>query len=76
MPEDTGTDLATVAIQSPEPEDDLLRKTGDTTLYKYYLKSVGWKDGLTILVLTIGAQFCASFPREHQASLNHILETS
>jgi ATP-binding cassette subfamily C (CFTR/MRP) protein 1 len=42
---------------------DLLRKTGDLTLYKYYLKSVGWKDGIVILTLTFSSQFCQYFPR-------------
>ncbi|TVY60887.1 ABC transporter FUM19 [Lachnellula suecica] len=61
--EETNNNLSTAAAKNPETEDDLLRKTGDTTLYKYYLKSVGWKDSLTILALTICAQFCVSFPQ-------------
>jgi len=65
--EDIRKDLTTAAIKNFEQEEDLLRKTGDMTLYKYYLRSVGWKDGITILVLTIGAQFCVYFPRKNHA---------
>jgi ATP-binding cassette subfamily C (CFTR/MRP) protein 1 len=52
-------------VKITEQDQDLLRKTGDSTLYKYYLKSVGWKDGISILLLSIGAQFCVYFPREY-----------
>lgn len=65
--QDARHDPATAAVESREPQADLLRKTGDMTLYKYYLKSVGWKDGLTILALTAGAIFCTYFPRRYPA---------
>jgi ATP-binding cassette subfamily C (CFTR/MRP) protein 1 len=63
--ENARDDRDTTAVRDTEAEDDLLRKTGDMTLYKYYLKSVGWKDGITILLLTLSARFCLYFPREH-----------
>jgi ATP-binding cassette subfamily C (CFTR/MRP) protein 1 len=65
--EDIQKDLATGVVKNSEQEEDLLRKTGDVALYKYYLKSVGWKDGIAILALTIGAQFCVYFPRQYQS---------
>lgn len=61
--EGTRNGPATAPVKSSEPDDDLLRKTGDMTLYRYYFESVGWKDGVTILVLTICGQFCVYFPR-------------
>lgn len=66
--DDVKQDPFTSAAIHSEPEDDLLRKSGDLTLYKYYLKSVGWKDGLVILLLSICTQFCVSFPREYRAN--------
>lgn len=66
------TAATSAAVKLSEQEEDLLRKTGDSTLYKYYMKSVGWKDGITILLLTIGAQFCVYFPRESTQSHHSI----
>ena len=67
--EDIRENLTSAVVKNSEQEEDLLRKTGDMTLYKYYLKSVGWKDGFIILSLTIGAQFCVYFPRKYMPLL-------
>lgn len=51
------------AVSKSDENDDLLRQTGDLTLYKYYFQSVGWKDGVAILILSFGSQFCSYFSR-------------
>ncbi|GKT86904.1 LOW QUALITY PROTEIN: ABC multudrug transporter [Colletotrichum tofieldiae] len=48
-----------------ETEQDLLRKTGDTTLYWYYLKSIGWLYSLGDclaggVLIVIGAKYLAA----------------
>lgn len=55
---------APLVTKIDESKDDLLRQTGDLTLYKYYAKSVGWKDGVVIVALSFGSQFCAYFSRK------------
>ncbi|KAI5358401.1 Putative AAA+ ATPase domain, ABC transporter type 1, transmembrane domain-containing protein [Septoria linicola] len=35
-------------------QQDLARKTGDTTVYKYYFKSIGWKLGITLSITIVG----------------------
>lgn len=47
-----------------DADKDLLRRTGDFQVYKYYFKSIGWRHALTILGLTIGGEFCLFFPRK------------
>ncbi|KJZ80040.1 hypothetical protein HIM_00754 [Hirsutella minnesotensis 3608] len=45
-----------------EEEDDLShRRTGDTSLYLYYFRSIGWKLGLAALTLAVIAAFLAQF---------------
>lgn len=47
-------------LQGPSANDaaDLARKTGDISVYKYYVKSIGWKIGLAnamgVLIDTLG----------------------
>ncbi|RDW69977.1 hypothetical protein BP5796_08374 [Coleophoma crateriformis] len=48
---------------SAEDGNDLLRRTGDAQVYKYYLKSIGWRHGLILLFLTVGGEFCLAFPQ-------------
>lgn len=55
-------------LQGPSANDaaDLARKTGDISVYKYYIKSIGWKIGLAnlagVLIDTLGkgspGKFC------------------
>ncbi|KAE8441372.1 hypothetical protein EG329_005475 [Mollisiaceae sp. DMI_Dod_QoI] len=59
--ENNTVNLTAAVSNIEQSKDDLLRQTGDLTLYKYYLKSVGWKDGVAILVLSVGSQFCSYF---------------
>lgn len=47
-----------------DEEKDLLRRTGDVQVYKYYLKSIGWKHSIALFTLTIAAEFCLYFPRK------------
>ena len=57
------------AFQGPSANDiaDLARQTGDISVYKYYLKSIGWKIGLInasgSLLYTFGNRFpCKNGP--------------
>ncbi len=61
--ENNTVNLTAAVSNIEQSKDDLLRQTGDLTLYKYYLKSVVWKDGVSILVLSVGSQFCSYFSR-------------
>jgi ATP-binding cassette subfamily C (CFTR/MRP) protein 1 len=62
----------TESEQSEEPaettpkaseEADLLRRTGEVAVYKYYLQSVGWKHGLGLLALKSLWAFTEAFPQ-------------
>ncbi|GKT40555.1 ABC transporter gloK [Colletotrichum spaethianum] len=44
-------------------EQDLLRKTGDTTLYWYYLKSIGWLYGSAGAIFLVLDCFVRIFPQ-------------
>ena len=63
LTENSTVNLTATVSKIDESKDDLLRQTGDLTLYKYYFQSVGWKDGAAILVLSVGSQFCSYFSR-------------
>lgn len=41
---------------------DCLRKSGDSAVYAYYFKSVGWRDSIIMLVLGALSVFCDKFP--------------
>nr|POE63570.1 metal resistance protein ycf1 [Quercus suber] len=41
---------------------DLSRRTGDSTVYTYYAKSIGWRLGSVILVSAASFAFCMQFP--------------
>lgn len=45
-----------------DEEQDLLRSGGDTRLYMYYLRSIGWRYGLTALGLGLVGTFFKIFP--------------
>lgn len=47
-----------------ENEEDLLRRAGDTSLYWYYLKSIGWFYGILGAVFLVGEVLFRVFPRE------------
>lgn len=55
---------AVIEVKEETPGNDLLRKTGDFTLYKYYFKSIGTGPAIGILALTTIAMFLQYFPRE------------
>ena len=44
--------------------DDLKRKTGDASLYKYYFNSIGWPKALMCLAFVIMDVFGDSVSRE------------
>jgi ATP-binding cassette subfamily C (CFTR/MRP) protein 1 len=41
---------------------DLTRQTGDVSVYKYYLKSIGWKIGLANAMGSLVYMFGSKFP--------------
>ncbi|QVM10646.1 hypothetical protein D8B26_005299 [Coccidioides posadasii str. Silveira] len=44
-------------------EQDLVRRTGDIEVYKYYAKSIGWKYTSLFAIANIGYAFAIAFPR-------------
>ncbi|KAK1987265.1 ABC transporter [Colletotrichum cereale] len=46
-----------------DPEQDLLRRAGDITLYWYYLKSVGWSYGSASVIFLVLDCFVRVFPQ-------------
>lgn len=57
---------ATIGVITGPTENaikDLCRKTGDTALYKYYAKSIGWRSTLIFVVVTCCYIFANNFPR-------------
>ena len=47
---------------SSSKDQDLNRKIGDLSIYKYYFKSIGWTNGLVYLTLYVGYVFFYKFP--------------
>jgi ATP-binding cassette, subfamily C (CFTR/MRP), member 1 len=47
---------------SVQEGDDLSRQLGDSSMYKFYAKGVGWLSLSTFAVLMAIYAFCASFP--------------
>ncbi|PMD29625.1 hypothetical protein L207DRAFT_615485 [Hyaloscypha variabilis F] len=43
-------------------EDDASRRTGDVTIYLYYIRAVGWIPSLTFVLAISAFVFCLSFP--------------
>jgi galactitol-specific phosphotransferase system IIC component len=58
--------LPTLRRQDTEAEEteNLTRRMGDSSLYAYYFKSIGWKLGLGALFFSTSEQFLAQFARE------------
>lgn len=50
---------------SKDEQRELLRRSGDTSLYTYYLKSIGWRYGITAFILNSAAVFFIYFPRKY-----------
>ena len=53
------------SVQGPSPEKyaDLTRRTGDTSVYKYYLASIGWKLSLIVIGGTVVNSVLFKFTR-------------
>jgi ATP-binding cassette, subfamily C (CFTR/MRP), member 1 len=53
-------------LQGPSANDiaDLTRQTGDISVYKYYLKSIGWTFGLANAMGSIIYMFGSKSPRK------------
>ena len=43
---------------------DLTRRTGDASVYRYYLASIGWKLTLVVMALVSGYTIASKFPRK------------
>ncbi|KAF2197592.1 ABC transporter-like protein [Delitschia confertaspora ATCC 74209] len=42
---------------------DFTRRTGDTTIYAYYFKHIGWADGITFTIMSCLYVFLEKFPQ-------------
>jgi ATP-binding cassette subfamily C (CFTR/MRP) protein 1 len=73
--ETTKKPVNTASRKSTDSQKDLLRRTGDVQVYKYYFKSIGWKHGTVLVALTLCAEFCLFFPRESHRTANTPAET-
>ncbi|TVY85161.1 ABC transporter [Lachnellula suecica] len=51
-----------LAVPDIAPEDDLSRRTGDVSVYLYYINAVGWVPTLIFVVAISAFVFCMSFP--------------
>ena len=49
-------------IKPEETAEDISRRTGDTTVYLYYINAVGWIPTLIFVVSISAFVFCISFP--------------
>ena len=58
-PAERGLDTAPA---NKEESDDSLRRTGDSAIYLYYIRSVGWIPTILFVVAISGFIFCTSFP--------------
>lgn len=72
------TESSTVPKQNYAEIDtqrDFLRRSGDTSLYTYYFKSIGWRHGLAMVFLNSTVVFFIYFPRKSNPLLSELLET-
>jgi ATP-binding cassette subfamily C (CFTR/MRP) protein 1 len=53
---------ASTVDDSPADEQDLSRRTGDTQVYTYYAKSVGWSLSAAYFLTHATVIFCMKFP--------------
>jgi ATP-binding cassette subfamily C (CFTR/MRP) protein 1 len=56
--------IKATAAKEIDQQKDLTRRTGDVQVYKYYIKSIGWKHITALFVLMAVAEFCLYFPRK------------
>jgi ATP-binding cassette subfamily C (CFTR/MRP) protein 1 len=49
-------------VKPEETAEDISRRTGDTTVYLYYINAVGWIPTLIFVVSISAFVFCISFP--------------
>lgn len=74
-PETVKSAHASAASQQDEIEqkiDDLVQSQGDTSLYKYYFKPVGWKYGIVALSLAASTEVFGIMRRMFQ---QHFIST-
>lgn len=62
-------DANPAGLKESQSGKDLLRRTGDIQLYKYYISSIGWKHASSLVALVVASQFCAFFPRECRVAI-------
>jgi len=54
--------ISVPTVGNKEESDDSLRRTGDSAIYLYYVRSVGWIPTILFVVAISGFIFCTSFP--------------
>lgn len=61
-------------LSGPSASDieDLTRRTGDISVYKYYFASIGWKLSVGLLLTVALNTLSASFPRKLSSSRSRI----
>lgn len=54
------------SLKRPSEGDrkELLMKTGDTRIYFYYFRSIGWQYFLGFILITMAATFSSTFSRK------------
>ncbi|KAK6448017.1 hypothetical protein FP744_10004267 [Trichoderma asperellum] len=62
-PEAISRAAKSISQTSTEAENDLYRKTGDFSLYSYYLKSAGFRNVALLLGLTMVYSFSITYPQ-------------
>lgn len=63
-PEEKTSPAADAESKLEEEMHDLVSSTGDSSLYWYYLKSIGWTYGLLGLFFAVGQTFFTVFDRK------------
>ncbi|KAJ5108345.1 P-loop containing nucleoside triphosphate hydrolase protein [Penicillium angulare] len=61
-PDEIPPEAAKTEIELVKARDDLSRRDGDLSLYKYYLRSIGWGSSVVLLGLTVLITFGSHFP--------------
>jgi ATP-binding cassette subfamily C (CFTR/MRP) protein 1 len=60
---DNGKKSSTVQGPTSEQFADLSRRTGDTSVYLYYLKSIGFRYSVLAAAIILSHLFAVNFPR-------------
>lgn len=61
--DDTSDPLEELSVFN-EPTEDMSRRTGDMTVYKYYFATAGWIHAIVFFSISVAFVFTVSFPRK------------